>query len=65
MEAGCLWVVVALRSWRICSLAGVGNGAVHLPRDGIGVVVSSSHDRSQPPLTVVVGDGGGSDVGLE
>jgi len=38
---------------------------VHLPRDGTGIVVLSGHDRSQPPLTVVVGDGGGSDVGLE
>ena len=42
-----------------------GIAGVPLPRDGTGIVVSSGYDRSQPPLTVVVVDDGGSDVGLE
>ena len=40
-----------------------GIGGVPLPHDGI--VVSSSYDRLQPPLTVVLVDDGGRDVGLE
>ena len=42
-----------------------GIGGMPLPRDATGITVSSSYDRSQPRLTVVVVDDGGSDVGLE
>jgi len=42
-----------------------GFGGVPLPRDGTGIVVSSSYDHSQPPLMVVAVDNSGSDVGLE
>ena len=42
-----------------------GIGSVPLPCDGTGIMVSSGYDRSQLPLTVVVVDDSGSDVGLE
>jgi len=59
--------LATLRTFNECSGALMrgcdGIGGVPLPHDGI--VVSSSYDRLQPPLTVVLVDDGGRDVGLE